>query len=268
MRRFIPSPWMVVALIALVAAAAGTGVAATKKRKATQLIAKSSITGDLFRANTITGAKVKNNSIKGADVDEASLGKVPSAAAADAAAFATAAGSATTAGSADKAKAADSATTAGSAATADRLAITRGAPVKVAAPAADGGDPTIVTLGTFGPFVVEGRCVNNNDANTADRNDDDYQARLFVRATADNQVYSAGNNTNADLDAADPAERTGGYETSSDSASPAFEGVQYYNWLRLYNQDGTVLKRLDFEVGSRFQGADCYFVMLEYATDY
>jgi hypothetical protein len=68
-------------VLALVVAMGGTGYAAVK------------IKGNQIAKNAITSAKVKNDSLTGSDVKESTLGKVPSAGAADSAASATDAGS-------------------------------------------------------------------------------------------------------------------------------------------------------------------------------
>jgi hypothetical protein len=80
---------MVVACIALSVALGGTGVAAIQALPRNSVGAKqlkrNAVTGPKIKANAVAGAKVANNSLTGADVNEASFGKVPSAATADAA---------------------------------------------------------------------------------------------------------------------------------------------------------------------------------------
>ncbi len=91
-----PTPSMVVALIALVVALAGTGYAAVhlpkgsvgarqlKKKAVTKTkIRKNAVTRAKVRRNAITGIKVKNRSLLGQDIRINSLGKVPSATVAD-----------------------------------------------------------------------------------------------------------------------------------------------------------------------------------------
>lgn len=258
---------LIIAVIALAVVAGGTAVAA-KKVKGTQLITKKSATGDLVRNSTITGAKVKNNSLKGADVDEASLAKVASAAGADTATVAGTAGSAATAADAAKAATADTATTAGRAGTAVREKVTRSGPLKLTAPATDADTEVgnAQEIAAIGPFRLTARCVNLDDSNTPARDDDNYYARLVVTTVEDNQVVNGGNVNDADIDTGD-AETMSSMQ-SNDTASPAFAGVEYYNWLRLYRPDGTLLARLDAEVGARVFGADCFFALLRYETDY
>ena len=91
-----PSPSMVVALIALVVALAGTGYAAVnmpkgsvgakqlKKNSVTKAkIRKNAVTKGKIHKNAITGLKIRNRSILGKDIRLNSVGKVPSAAVAD-----------------------------------------------------------------------------------------------------------------------------------------------------------------------------------------
>ncbi len=98
-----PSPAMVVACIALFAALGGVSYG----------VATGSIDSREIRDSTITGRDVRNDALTGADVDEARLGQVRSAAAADRAATAD---RATSAATADRATNADRAATAGTAA--------------------------------------------------------------------------------------------------------------------------------------------------------
>jgi hypothetical protein len=94
-----PTPSMVVALVALVVALAGTGYAAVhlpkgsvgarqlKKKSVTKTkIRKNAVTRAKIHRNAVTGIKVKNRSLLGQDIRINSLGKVPSASVADTAA--------------------------------------------------------------------------------------------------------------------------------------------------------------------------------------
>src|SRR6476469_6885071 len=72
--RRLPSPALVVALVALVAALAGSAVALPGKNKVDK--------NDIRKA-AVAGKQVKNDSVTGADVNEATLTQVPSAAEAD-----------------------------------------------------------------------------------------------------------------------------------------------------------------------------------------
>lgn len=97
-----PSPSMIVALIALVVAMSGTAVAASKLVSGDNMIKKGSLSGNRLRAHTLTGAQINMGL----------LGKVPSAAQADAATNATHATSADAATNAIHATSADTATSA------------------------------------------------------------------------------------------------------------------------------------------------------------
>jgi hypothetical protein len=75
-----PSPAMIVALIALVAALSGTAFAALGKNSVgtRQLKAKAVTSGKLAN-NAVTSAKVAKNSLTGADINVGALGTVPNA---------------------------------------------------------------------------------------------------------------------------------------------------------------------------------------------
>lgn len=105
-----------IGLLALFIALGGTTYAATalpansvgakqlKKNAVTAVKIKAgAVTNAKIGANAVTGAKVKDDSLTGSDILESSLGKVPSAAAADNATHATSADNATHATSADSA---------------------------------------------------------------------------------------------------------------------------------------------------------------------
>lgn len=125
MRRFLvrrPSPALVVALLALVVALGGTGVAATSSLNG-KMIKKSSIPGDRLRKDTVTGKQVR----------ESTLAKVRAAALADTATTATTARNATnatTAGSAQTASVAGRADVAASAQTAQNADKVGGVTIK------------------------------------------------------------------------------------------------------------------------------------------
>lgn len=88
--RRSPSPALVISILALVLAASGTAVAASKLVSGNSLIKK----------NSLSGNRLMNGSVTGKQIAISSLGKVPSAAKADVATSATSATTATTAGSA------------------------------------------------------------------------------------------------------------------------------------------------------------------------
>jgi hypothetical protein len=102
-----PSVSLVIACLALFVALGGVGYAAATIGSAA--IVDNSIKSKDVRNNDLRGKDVRGNTLKGADVDEASLGKVPAAANADAAA------------SAAHATNADNATNAANAANADTV---------------------------------------------------------------------------------------------------------------------------------------------------
>jgi hypothetical protein len=77
-----PSPAMIVALISLVVAMAGTTYAAIKLPKNSiggKQLKKNSVSGAKIKKDSVTGAKVKDQSLTGKDINLAQLGTVPSA---------------------------------------------------------------------------------------------------------------------------------------------------------------------------------------------
>jgi hypothetical protein len=110
-----PSPALIVAIVALVMAMAGTTYAATQ-------LAKNSVGTKQLKKDAVTGAKVKNGSLTGSDIDIASLGNVPSASNSERANLADRALTADSVGTAKTAQSADHATTASHATTADTAA--------------------------------------------------------------------------------------------------------------------------------------------------
>jgi hypothetical protein len=100
-RRLLPSPSMAVALAAMVVALGGTSYAVTKidpRSVGTKELKRNAVGKAQLKRNAVNSSKVGADALKGADVDEATLSKVPSAAAADTAALATRATTADTAG--------------------------------------------------------------------------------------------------------------------------------------------------------------------------
>jgi hypothetical protein len=89
-RAWMPSPGMVIAIIALFAALGGSAIAAKKHGGklgknsvgSRQLKAKA-VTGAKIANNAVNGTKVANGSLSGSDIDLNALGKVPSAATSD-----------------------------------------------------------------------------------------------------------------------------------------------------------------------------------------
>jgi hypothetical protein len=94
LRRYLPSPAMVVACLALLVALGGTGYAAIK-------LPANSVGTKQLKRGAVTGVKVKRNALTGTHINEARLGLVPLAATAGSASTAT---TAATAGSAPVAR--------------------------------------------------------------------------------------------------------------------------------------------------------------------
>jgi hypothetical protein len=75
-----PSPAMIVALIALVAALSGTAYAALGKNSVgTRQLKAKAVTSGKIANNAVTSVKVAKNSLTGADINLGALGTVPSA---------------------------------------------------------------------------------------------------------------------------------------------------------------------------------------------
>ncbi len=113
-KRLRPSPAAAIAVVALVFALSGVAVALPGKNSvATKDIKKNAVTAAKIKNGAVTEpklgdgavgtAKIGNDAVTGAKVNEATLGKVPSATSADTAAKATSAESAAKATSADNA---------------------------------------------------------------------------------------------------------------------------------------------------------------------
>jgi len=71
-RRYLPSPAMVVACLALLVALGGTGYAAIK-------LPANSVGTKQLKRGAVTGVKVKSNALGGTQINESTLGRVPSA---------------------------------------------------------------------------------------------------------------------------------------------------------------------------------------------
>ncbi len=87
LRRYVPSPAMVVACLALLVALGGTSYAATQ-------LARNSVGNIHLKRGAVSGVKVRSNTLTGTHIKESGLGRVPSAATAATAATATTAASA------------------------------------------------------------------------------------------------------------------------------------------------------------------------------
>jgi hypothetical protein len=78
-----PSPSLVISILALVVALAGTGYAAVnlpKNSVGAKQLKRNAVTTAKIRKNAVTGAKVRKRSLTGADINLGKLGTVPSAA--------------------------------------------------------------------------------------------------------------------------------------------------------------------------------------------
>lgn len=99
--RRLPSPALLVGLIALVAALSGSAVALPGKNKVDKNDIRRNAVGEKqIRAGAVGSSEAKNDGLTGSDIKEATLARVPSAARADSAASADTAASATQAGAA------------------------------------------------------------------------------------------------------------------------------------------------------------------------
>lgn len=85
MKRLVsrrPSPAMVVAIVALVVAMAGTGYAASQlpgNSVGSKQLKANAVTTAKIKKNAVTGAKIKKKTITGSDINLNKLGTVPSA---------------------------------------------------------------------------------------------------------------------------------------------------------------------------------------------
>ena len=87
LRKYLPSPAMAVACLALLVALGGTSYAATQ-------LGRNSVGTIHLKRGAVTGVKVRSNTLTGTQINESRLGRVPSAASAATAATATTAASA------------------------------------------------------------------------------------------------------------------------------------------------------------------------------
>jgi hypothetical protein len=142
-----PSPALVIAVVALFMAMAGTGYAALK-------LPNDSVGAKQLKKDAVTGAKVKQGSLEGSDIKLSTLGPVPAAATAAKANSAETAVRATTAESAARA---DTATSADHAVTADSAAsIPPAGPIHlVGAP----GEPPFLSGSASTAFPIAGNTV-------------------------------------------------------------------------------------------------------------
>jgi hypothetical protein len=98
MRRFIPTPSMLVALIALFVSLGGVSYGVATGFIDSRELKNNTVSTKDLRNNDVRSGDVRNNGLTGTDINENSLGKVPSASTADSATTATTATNATNAG--------------------------------------------------------------------------------------------------------------------------------------------------------------------------
>jgi hypothetical protein len=82
-RAWMPSPAMIIAIVALIVALGGTALAAGlgKNSVGTKQLKSKAVTGPKIANNAVNGTKVANNSLSGSDINLAALGTVPNASA-------------------------------------------------------------------------------------------------------------------------------------------------------------------------------------------
>ena len=80
-RAWMPSPAMIIAIIALIVALGGTALAAGlgKNSVGTKQLKSKAVTGPKIANNAVNGTKVANGSLSGSDINLAALGTVPNA---------------------------------------------------------------------------------------------------------------------------------------------------------------------------------------------
>jgi hypothetical protein len=98
MRRFAPSPAMVVALVALFVSLGGVSYGVATGFIDSRELKNNTVSTKDLKNNDIRGGDVRSNSLTGSDINESKLGKVPTAGTADSATNATTAGQAGVAG--------------------------------------------------------------------------------------------------------------------------------------------------------------------------
>ena len=78
-RAWMPSPAMIIAIIALIVALGGTALAAGlgKNSVGTKQLKSKAVTGPKIANNAVNGTKVANGSLSGSDINLAALGTVP-----------------------------------------------------------------------------------------------------------------------------------------------------------------------------------------------
>ena len=241
MRGFLrhrPSGAMLVAVLALILAASGTALAASKLVSGDKLIKKRSLSGNRLRNHTITGKQVNLRK----------LGKVPNAKQADTATNAT---HATTADNATKATSATSAMTAtnavnamnaaraGSSAATDDLKTWSGT-------ASQGHTVPLITIG---PFTISGAC-------TTVTGQPDAQTQITT-SQANSALESSQGTTMTPFGPSDGPQSIGP-ETGGGSAPPQWAGPGGSD--AVISGDGHTYANTFPSTGTGLNGHDCTFV--------
>jgi hypothetical protein len=183
-----PSGAMVVAIIALVVAASGTAIAATKLVSGDKLIIRNSLSGNRLRRQTLTGAQIKPHSLTAAQIrahtitatqiNLKKLGKVDSAKNADHATAATTAIAAVNANNASNAAELSGQPASTFLTVANRIGTTG----LVTSTASAAGVAT--TVFKTGPFTVTMSCTSNGSGT---------RAQLFASSSESNSVIDGTN---------------------------------------------------------------------------
>jgi hypothetical protein len=204
-----PSGAMVVAIIALVVAASGTAIAATKMVSGDKLIIKNSLSGNRLRRQTLTGAQIKPHSLTAAQlrahtitatqINHKKLGKVDSAKNADHATAATTAIAAVNANNASNAAELSGQPASTFLTVANRI----GTSGLVTSTASNAGVAT--TVFKTGPFTVTMSCTSSNGSGTS--------VQLFASSSESNSVIDGTNagpaNTQVELSEFDASTASG-----------------------------------------------------------
>jgi hypothetical protein len=172
MRRFF-KPSTIVAIVALVVAASGTAVAATKLANGDKLIKKGTLSGNRLRKHTLTGTQINVKK----------LGTVPKATNANHATSATSATSATTATSATNAANASNAAELNGQPASSYLTTSNKIGTNGIAKSSGSSAGTNVTLFKTGPFTITMTCTKTATGTTLDLFGSSTEAKSFIDGT-------------------------------------------------------------------------------------
>jgi hypothetical protein len=226
-RANLPSPSLVIAVLALFVALGGSAYAVSKI--GTKDIKKNAITAAKIKKNAITTAKIKNEAVTGAKIKEASLGAVPSA---------TAATNAVNAENAVNAVNAENAKNFG------RFFVSG---LKKA------GVGQTVPLLTVGPFTMVGKCV---DAGASSVN----ATTWMTTSQPGSSMYSYGDTSHYEANFNPGTEVEIGYEAQNNNPSVAWEGNGgYYTGFQAASGDGATLLEGESVNAVLVYGAQCAF---------